>query len=78
MDNKSITRSFYEAISAGRLDKIDGVVAEGFVEHEEAPGFTADREGVRQLFQAMHAAFTDFSREVAFLFHDPRILKYGA
>jgi steroid delta-isomerase-like uncharacterized protein len=61
MDNKSIARSFYAALSEGRLDAIDDVVAEAFVEHEEVPDSAGGREGLRQLFTAMHAAFSDFS-----------------
>ena len=61
MDNKSIARNLYEALSAGRLEVIDEFVAEGFVEHEAAPGGAAGRDGLRQLFQSMHTAFADFS-----------------
>ena len=51
MDNKTIARNFYEAISAGKLDIIDEVVAENFVEHEEFPGLASGRDGLRQFFQ---------------------------
>ncbi len=61
MDNKSIVRNFYEALGAGRFNVISEIVAEGFVDHEEMPGFAAGREGLRQVFEAMHAAFADFT-----------------
>lgn len=61
MDNKSITRRFYTALTEGRLEVIDEVVAEGFVEHEELPTDAEGRDGLRELFQSMHDAFTDFA-----------------
>lgn len=63
MDNKSIARGFYAALSAGRFDAIDEVVAESFVEHERFPDSPGGRE-VRHLFQTMHAAFADFAMNV--------------
>ena len=38
-ENKAVARRFYESISAGRLEVIDTVVAEDFVEHDEFPGW---------------------------------------
>jgi steroid delta-isomerase-like uncharacterized protein len=64
MDNKSIARSFYEAVNAGRLEAIDEIVAEGFVEHEAVPEGPGGRAGLHHLFQAMHTAFADFSLTV--------------
>lgn len=61
MDNKGIARNFYEALTAGRLEVIDELVAEGFVEHEEGPNGTGGRDGLRALFRTMHTAFSDFS-----------------
>src|SRR5262245_59992110 len=64
MDNKTIARRFYEAINTGKLEMIDELVDEKFVEHEEFPGVPATREGVRQVFQTMRAAFPDFSMTI--------------
>lgn len=64
MDNKTLTRNFYAALSEGRLEVIDELVAEGFVEHEEFPGSPGGREGVRFLFKALHDAFSDFAMTV--------------
>lgn len=64
MDNKTIARNFYEAINAGKLDIIDEVVAENFVEHEEFPGLASGRDGLRQFFQMVRAAFPDFSMTI--------------
>jgi steroid delta-isomerase-like uncharacterized protein len=64
MDNKSIARSLYADLTAGRMEIIDEVVAEGFVEHEVTPEGPGGRAGLHQLFQALHAAFADFSMTV--------------
>lgn len=61
MDNKTIARDFYAALSEGRLDVIDTLVAEHFVEHEEVPVDEDGREGLRELFQMMHDGFDDFA-----------------
>ena len=50
MDNKHLTRAFYAALSEGRLDVIDEIVAEGFIEHEEIPTDADGRDGLRELF----------------------------
>ena len=63
-ENKEITRRFYEAINAGRMEIIDEVVAEDLVEHEEFPGMAGGREGVRQFFQMMRPAFSDFKMTI--------------
>jgi len=61
MDTKSITRDFYTALTEGRLDAIDQFVAEDFIEHEELPTDGEGRAGLREIFQSMHDAFTDFA-----------------
>ncbi|MEZ5416693.1 MAG: ester cyclase [Vicinamibacterales bacterium] len=61
MDTKSMIRDFYAALSEGRLDVIEEVVAEDFIEHEALPDIDDGRDGLRQLFQSMHQAFADFS-----------------
>ena len=58
--NKALARRFYESINAGRLEIIDEVVAENFVEHENFPGLEPNREGLRQMFGMMRKAFPDF------------------
>ncbi len=61
MDHKTITRSFYAAITEGTFSIIDELVSETFIEHEETPTDADGRDGLHELFQAMHAAFTDFA-----------------
>jgi steroid delta-isomerase-like uncharacterized protein len=60
-ENKEVARRFYEAINAGRLEIIDELVAPNLVEHEEFPGISGGREGVRQFFQMIRTAFPDFT-----------------
>lgn len=62
-DNKERTRQFYAAMSEGNLDAVDEYIAEDFVDHEEFPGISRDKEGVRQFFTLMRGAFPDFQME---------------
>lgn len=64
MDNKTITRNFYAALTEGKFDVIDEIVAENFVEHEELPTDADGRDGLRELFQDLHACFTDFAMTI--------------
>src|SRR3712207_3044022 len=40
------------------------LVADDFVDHEEFPGISGDRSGVRQFFAMMRSAFPDFHIDV--------------
>jgi len=64
MDNKAIARRFYDAVNAGRLEIIEEVVGENYVEHEEFPGLAGGREGLRQFFEMIRTAFPDFSMTI--------------
>ncbi len=64
MDNKTLTRNFYAALTEGRLTVIDELVSEAFVEHEEIPTDADGRDGLREMFQALHAAFSDFAMNI--------------
>jgi steroid delta-isomerase-like uncharacterized protein len=61
IDNKTLTRHFYEALTLGRFQVIDELVSEAFIEHEELPTDAEGRDGLRELFQMFHAAFSDFA-----------------
>ena len=63
-EHKAIARRFYSSISAGNLDVIDQFVAADVVEHEEFPGLSSGRDGVRQMFEMMRAAFSDFTMTI--------------
>jgi predicted ester cyclase len=60
-----------EIISRGRLDLIDEIFAEDFIEHEELPpGMPAGREGVKTLLGALRQAFPDLKCEVVQQYQD--------
>src|SRR3712207_7544682 len=42
-----------EVVNANAIERIDEFVTEDFVDHEEFPGISNDREGVKQFFQMM-------------------------
>jgi steroid delta-isomerase-like uncharacterized protein len=59
-ENKRIAQSFYDDVfNAGKLEKLDELLADDFVEHEVFPGLRPDREGVKQFFQLTRSAFPD-------------------
>lgn len=65
-DLKSHGRRFYdEAFGGGDVAALDEMLADDFVEHEEVPGFSPDKEGVIEFFSMMRQAFPDLSVEVA-------------
>ena len=58
--SKALVREFVEeAQGRGNIEVVDDYLAPDFVDHS-ASGFSPDREGVKQLFGALHAAFEDF------------------
>jgi steroid delta-isomerase-like uncharacterized protein len=68
-DNKALTQRFFEAVNAGRIDEVvDELVADDFVEHEEAPpGFpeaSSDKESVRVFFRTASEAFAGLRFDV--------------
>jgi steroid delta-isomerase-like uncharacterized protein len=64
VDHKTIVRNLYAALTEGRLEVVDDLLAEGYIEHEQVPQFASGRDGVRELFRALHASFTDFAMTV--------------
>ncbi len=62
--NKTVVRRFHDAINAGRLDVIDEVIAESFVEHEAFPGLSPGRDGTRQMFEMFRTAFSNFTMSI--------------
>ena len=63
--NKIAIRRFYdEVFNAGTVGLVDELCAPDFVDHEEFPGLTADREGVKQFVTMMRIAFPDLRMEV--------------
>jgi steroid delta-isomerase-like uncharacterized protein len=54
-----VRRLVDEAESGGRLDVVDELLAEDFVDHTPLPGIPPTREGVKMLFAGLRAAFPD-------------------
>lgn len=62
---KELCERFYsEVVNGENYDLIEELIAEDFVDHEEFPGLSNDRAGVRQFFELMRSAFPDLSCEV--------------
>lgn len=59
-EHKQLVHRFYEeVVNGGDIDKIDELVSEDFVEHEEFPGISQDREGVKDFFRLLRSGFPD-------------------
>ena len=63
MNHETTMRRLYELLSAGDIDGFGAHVADGFVEHEETPGFERSKAGVTQMFRMYRAAFPDLRME---------------
>ena len=64
-DLEALMRRFYEeVVNRGRVELVDELAADDFVEHEVFPGLSADKEGVKEFFQIMRSAFPDLRFEV--------------
>jgi steroid delta-isomerase-like uncharacterized protein len=64
-DNKALINRFIEeALNSKRLDVLDEIVAEAFVEHVPFPGQGPGREGLRDVLQMFLAAFPDMKWDV--------------
>ena len=62
-DPRRMIARFYDEINAGNLGVIDELIADEFVEHEEFPGISQDKDGVRQFFTVFRTAFPDMRME---------------
>jgi steroid delta-isomerase-like uncharacterized protein len=59
MDHTATVQRAFECINAGDVDGFGDMLAESFVEHEQAPGLEPTKEGTKQLFRMLIAAFPD-------------------
>ena len=59
MDHTATMRRTYELISDGDIDGFGDLLAENFVEHQEAPGLPPTKAGDLDLFRGYRAAFPD-------------------
>ena len=65
-ENKAIVRRLVdEAQTQGRLEVVDELFAEDFVDYTPLEGLPGTREGVRMLFAALRAAFPDLRVDIS-------------
>lgn len=58
--NKSIVTAFYDAFSAGDVERFDDLLSPDFVNHPADPGRLNDRSGFKDGVRDFHAAFDGF------------------
>jgi steroid delta-isomerase-like uncharacterized protein len=63
MDPAAQMRTAYDLLNAGDVEGFAGLLSDDFVEHEQAPGLAAGKEGVVQFFTMYRAAFPDLHFE---------------
>ena len=59
MDHSVNLRRIYDMINDGDFEGLGGLMADDFVEHEEAPGLSPTKDGVMEFFMAYKAGFPD-------------------
>lgn len=59
MDHAATLRRFYELLSRGDIDGFGDLLADDFIEHEETPGLSPTKKGVKAFFGMQRAAFPD-------------------
>jgi hypothetical protein len=64
MDHAATARRIYDLINAGDIEAFGDVLADDFVEHEELPGLSPSRDGVKTFFRMQIAAFPDLRMDV--------------
>ena len=64
-DNKALTQRFIEEVfNQGNLATLEELVDDGFVEHEEFPGTSADKAGLATFVTTLRDAFPDIRFEI--------------
>jgi steroid delta-isomerase-like uncharacterized protein len=64
-DIKATQRRFVDQVqNEGNIDAVDDFIAEDCVDHTPFPGLPPDREGAKQIFEAIRAGFPDHDAEV--------------
>jgi steroid delta-isomerase-like uncharacterized protein len=54
----------YDLINAGDIDAFGDLLADAFVEHEELPGLSPSKDGVKTFFRMQLSAFPDLRMDV--------------
>jgi steroid delta-isomerase-like uncharacterized protein len=62
--NAVVWRNTEEVQTNGRFDVFDELFADDFVDHTPQPDSGADKEGVRDLYKMLRAAFPDFRAKI--------------
>ena len=63
--NKATIRRFpLEVINQGRLELVDELLDDGYVEHMPLPGYPSTREGLRSFIAALRTTFPDLRYSV--------------
>ena len=66
---EGLVRSYYqEALNLGRFDRLDDLLAEEFLDHEELRGIPPTRDGVNRKYRMLRAGFSDFGFTIEDLF----------
>ena len=62
---KAVVRGNTEEVqSRGKFDVFEELFADGFVDHTPQPGMTPNKDGVRDLYHRLRAAFPDFRADI--------------
>lgn len=64
MDHATTARRMYDLINAGDIEAFGDLLADDFVEHEELPGLSPSKDGVKTFFRMQLAAFPDMRMDV--------------
>jgi steroid delta-isomerase-like uncharacterized protein len=66
---EALVRRYYEeALNPGRFDRLDDLLANEFLDHEELRGIPPTLEGLKQKYTMLRAGFPDFGFIVEDLF----------
>ena len=66
-NKKAVVRRLVEEVQVGGDYAVfDALMHPDFIDHTPAPGFSADRDSVRQFYRAFHASFSDPACEIDF------------
>ena len=63
-----VRRYYEEALNLGRFDRLDDLLTEEFVSHEELRGIPPTRDGLKQKYTMLRAGFSDFAFTIEDLF----------
>ncbi len=63
--NKNIVRRFIDEYQTDAREEVaEELLADDFTDHSALPGFTPDKEGIKQVFKMLRGAFGGFRAEI--------------